>query len=952
MASEADLNALISTLQANFFGTQDQRRDAYERFEAAKHDPNFCLMLCQIFAGEHLDVTVRQLAGITLKNNMEAARARLDEKVFFEAGKVAMTCIDQLRDRVVAKTAASLVSRITSITGLAWWKSNFNVALDQFVVEGMLQSDNADRSYLGILCLQYLVEDASPQLGGAVGLIVTALSNYAIRKAQQRDLADRALATLCNIYEFGHKLDWTVERYSQSQEGLIASVQDGLNCAAGYFEQANILHAPNRTETRRLCLRILTLLIQFLLSPTDFNHKCCGRIANVACNVFTSGIGQHERDVAIEAVETIRAMLESSEVTMGEGGPAAGCDVIGDRIPAVLDATFQCMALRNDDVQARLENDSPTQKDVLRTVGMSKRNKQVDAMEGNADDAAYEEGDNPLHDGAQRMLRALSVAFAAPVFEATQQFAETRFMTPRDWKDQHVALDALTAIHDGCSDHMSSFVCVLGGELVKLCERHIGELAQGGGGGTTHVMVAAMALHALGTFFCDFIRLRAPLANSSLQLALTFMQHPTSKYVRFAAVTATKFIVNACIVTKSTDVLTTHHRNICETIAASLSAYSSNNFALLCDFIPNFSGLLTDNELGFFVELLSREADRRHDRLVNALGGRYFSSDGGMNQNVTVEKEYFDVVRACSGVWNLRFIPERDMRPAMQMLQQLVAFISNLLKAFTPIEDDAELLDYPLSLLRHFTSALAPFKQELCPILAHLPDSMIHVFKRCPDLHLRSYALANCHDMLLLEPSLFNEENLNGLLRCIDDVFAGDNPNQDTSMFQALQSDAALALYALAQMPRLPFPIDATMASVAQMVRGDLADDNPNMSTIAQCAGIFVGVAVNGNRHAVFKPGEVEQVICALRYAPKDHYGIEALAGVCNYVSRLAQAGEIDSARTLLPDLGNLLNSWARVIHEFEHSKQPVQRLLGCTNGELEQHMSAKARQAFRSAGN
>jgi hypothetical protein len=176
---------------------------------------------------------------------------------------------------------------------------------------------------------------------------------------------------------------------------------------------------------------------------------------------------------------------------------------------------------------------------------------------------------------------------------------------------------------------------------------------------------------------------------------------------------------------------------------------------------------------------------------------------------------------------------------------------------------------------------------------------------------------------LLIEPKLFNAEELNSLLLCINDVFASDNPNQDVALFQGLQSDAALALYAMSLVgDQLPFSLEATKSSVAEVVRGDLTEDSPAMCSIAQCAGIFMS-----QNPRSFKPAEAEQVIGALRYAPKDAYGADALKGVCVFVSELAK---VDRDRTvpLLDDLASLIVSWKNDVGNFGFLRDCVRNVL------------------------
>lgn len=921
--SNNEIGQVVDTLRSMFGGDQGSRRNAYETFERMKADSRFTSMLCTIFetANNQTDTMTRQLAGLTLKNVLESARTKLGEQVFREAGRVALDAINNLNDKVLAKTAAAILSKITSVTGIDWWNSKFNLDLGPFVIDGLLKSDSAERSYLGILCLQYLVEDASSQLGGACEHIVNSLAEFAIERNGDQNLADRALATLCNIYEFGARLDWTVECLSSTQNALVKSANAALRCGIGYFKHANILDQRGRLESRRLCLRIIILLIPYFIDPSsDDNHDRCAEIAEVATTVFTSGILAREREVGIEAADILQLLIYKAEEYGGNTATNTGVEEMMHRFPQVMDTIFAGMTQHENDMQARLANDSPSHRDRYTTSSMSKRYKQGDVAEENLDD--LDEGTNPTRDCCFRLLDVLSCHAPAAVFDYAKNFAESKFTQARNWGDKQVALDVLSCIHAGCADRMENFIVGLGGELVNICDPR--------NSGNNHVAVVAMALHCLAKFWTDLFRLgQSNLYHESFSKALAMMMHPNSKYVQWSAVTATKMIVRHAVTITESDVIRDHHQELCNALKYAFDNYHTTNMTILCDFVPFTVHIFPDDQYNFFIDMIMTAANNRHNELVGTLGARYFQGHG----NQDVHKEFFDIVRALTDCWNIRFVPNTDGPRAERIFQILIDLTKNLINSFTPIEDDPDLMDYPLYLLRPFFTLLAPNKQGLCNLIsnASLPSLFLTIFKRCHDFNIRSYALAGCHDILLLEATLFSEENLNGLHLAINDVFANDNPNQDVCMYQSLQSDAALALYALSLIgdSNLPFSLDATRSSVAQVVRGDLTEENPSMGIIAQCAGIFMSQSPRS-----FKPDEAEQVIGALRYAPKDQYGAQAFQGVCNFVAELASVDR-DRATPLLEDLARLIVSWKEQVKNFDFLRDSVRNVLGACSQQL-----------------
>ena len=118
--SNNEIGQVIDTLRSMFGGDQSSRRNAYETFERMKLDNRFTSMLCTIFANSNnnnIDITTRQLAGLTLKNVIESARAKLGEHVFREAGRVALDTINNLNAKVLAKTAGTFPIPVALVPG-------------------------------------------------------------------------------------------------------------------------------------------------------------------------------------------------------------------------------------------------------------------------------------------------------------------------------------------------------------------------------------------------------------------------------------------------------------------------------------------------------------------------------------------------------------------------------------------------------------------------------------------------------------------------------------------------------------------------------------------------------------------------------------------------------------------------------------------------------------------
>jgi hypothetical protein len=388
-------------------------------------------------------------------------------------------------------------------------------------------------------------------------------------------------------------------------------------------------------------------------------------------------------------------------------------------------------------------------------------------------------------------------------------------------------------------------------------------------------------------------------------------------------------MLGACIRQRRADLLEPLCNDACATFAECARFYHTNNFVNLCDLGEFLPAMLPETVKAQYRALLITLMGERYQELMGTLTARYVHG----NTQQPVHKEFFDVVRCLKTLW--RMIPNFDQAQwasdALTVGTQLAQVANGALDMRAPIEDDAELVEYPLQLLRDCVQTPAFSPQNLRELLfgaVQLPDLLLRLLDVATDQSICSFALALLHDMLMADASILPNATLDRVLNAIATVFRTETAQTHRGL--ALQSDAALTVFALSRVPPASgwagaANLPQAMIAVAQNVRGD-AMSVPQV-VMAQCVGIFC------RTHAsTFTPQHISSAIQCVRTGEKDMYSADATVGFAQYIISAHQAGmeviAADRTSGLLVDFGRLVDSWHEVITHYPEARQAVATVL------------------------
>lgn len=367
-------------------------RQAYEALRQYEADPNFSAILAFILS--HNDnplpgaqraswLQFRQLAGLTLKNNLERSKAQLGVDAITSAAAVAIGILRNPPSLPLVRVAAQITVKITSIVGLDWWNQPLGAGgLATLLLGELMQSSHA----LGSLyCLQYLLEDVPRQIGGASQVIVSRVMSMAVEPQVELNLRKAAFKVACHPFELGNHLDWNVDSLSPMQEGLMNVSQE---FASGCTKLVQDVHVQQDTTFLVAVLRALGLLVDYVDSifPPGHDHKEMVSIWMAAAMHFLCS--SHHKEESIAAADFLANVLVAYERSGGEGSIFDVAHAVLPFFPQLVAKCFEFIVMTPEEIQAIELADSYLLRDAHAVRTTTKAGGGIDATDSLDDDEA------------------------------------------------------------------------------------------------------------------------------------------------------------------------------------------------------------------------------------------------------------------------------------------------------------------------------------------------------------------------------------------------------------------------------------------------------------------------------------------------------------------------------------------------------------------------------------
>ncbi|KAK7199993.1 transportin2-like protein [Novymonas esmeraldas] len=690
--TSSDLVTVIELLHNNGVEVSNSRA-AYTELKKYESNPSFCVLLSAVFgaaanpvAGMALPVPwvqYRQLAGLTLKNNLASARHELGEHAVREAARFALVSLVDPPDTRIARTSAQVVVKVTALTSLEWWVSSGLGDLSQILLHDLLPSGEL-RTISALYCLQYLMEDLPKVMGAHSEHIIVRVSQLALSQDASMTIRKAAFRMCFNIYEQASLLDWNVESFSPLQEGLTRASLSFANVCTSLLESS----CGEDTVFMILVLRSCSFLLDYFdlfgpLSSTDkqrFSHWWITNSARIVCSQEIAANGKLELVAA--AIDLISAAVELFDRNGGETALSVLVAGVPQLISSLVPALARYALLSDEEVANIMDTDNYLIRDTT-AVSFEVGGGTKDISEDNMmdDDAAA----MTLRSSALKFVDVLS-SFSSDATYAALSAPIQHLWGGSNWREREAGIVLVGTIASGCARELSTVLEALAGQILAFISDQ-----------NEHVCVVSIAAWSLSRLAESILNTSPRMMDSVLPLLGSRLQS-TSKRIQISSVSALNTIYGVLESYSCTAAILPHLPTLLESVSTCLPVYSTTNLSLLVDLLSKLIPLLRDKAAAEeLFSLLQRERAIRASSFERTYEAMYIREE----PNVLLDKDIFSLDRAIIAF--VATYPDSDVAVAS------LSTWSNVLADIRSrnITDDADLVFNTLLICSAYTSSVS-----------------------------------------------------------------------------------------------------------------------------------------------------------------------------------------------------------------------------------------------------
>lgn len=901
MSSAEHIAQVIEILHFNGIHVENTKA-SYEQLKRYEADPNFAILLGQIFNAQECPVpesvatrgTVpwlhyRRLAGITLKNNVERAKTLLGEAAVTAA---AQSCVVELRHAVhptLVSIAAQIAVKITSIVGLEWWDHAGVCNLASFLLNDLLGAQSATCVLGGLYSLQFLLEDVPKQLGNASEVIVQRVAQMAMDPSRDESLRRAAFRVASHPYELGSMLDWNVEALSPMQQGLCnASVAFAACCTA-------LLTASSRQLSFvSLTLRSTTLMIDyleyFLKNDVDGHHMVATWIGTALHHVANPS----NPDVAASAADFFGYLFEVYERTAGEGpiGLLTSSTIL--TFPTLVPVLFKYIALSQEEMQSILEKDHFSHRDAYAVVvQVSASSSSAGArLEDTADDDGVDDDEGTLRKSAASCLDKLCTV--APTEASPLVLAEIgATWNHSDWRVKEASLLGFGSSVRGCVAHMAAHLP----NIVTHIKQYVDDINE-------HVCVVSMSVWCVQRISSWLVSDDGSAYAAELIHSIVRRMESDSKRIQGSVVTALKVILQTAIdahfelpQSLVEDTVRRIHRCID-------TRYNTGNLSALCDVALLLLGMIPDTMVGAFsAPFFGIRSTKMH-----SFEQSYTAALIQHEPNVLIDKDVLYLDRVLVAIL--------DRSPSPEQHNAILSTWASVLWdiASRSAYDDADLVFHSIFNASQYVRSLDT--TSLTSWLAQRNYDIIKSTLQILEHHRPSNSFIRCSCFVMLyqlvnvsrESCLNDEWTLETCFRCATTMLSND-VDDDAALLSSISNLLGL-LITLRPEPR---SLEAVLL-MSQKLRADAFGESFVHHFAVSCTLCKVARA----HPSIAERLPLSVMCCTLAAAPNTLSKSLATLDLCGAVSAMMQAS--GSGHAMAPHLHQFMRvvySWQQAAAEF-----------------------------------
>lgn len=602
-----DLKNVIKLLHENGIDVSNSKA-AYSSLKAYEGNPQFCVLLAAVYGAQQCPVAglslpvpwtqYRQLAAITLKNNLSVAKQALGEAAVLQVARCALDTLCNPPDAQLARASAQIVVRVTDITSFDWWTSAQLGDLADTLLNKLLPGGNL-QTLAALHTLQFLMEDMPKQVGVASESIIKRVAELSSSPQVPLDLRKAAFRMCFNVYERSAYLDWNVDVLSPLQQGVANASWSFAQTCTALLEGSCYNDSSLMIAVLRSCLFLLDYCSYFYDSTPAERYRMVQFwvVGTVELIKNTPG-GRGNDELLSAAIELTTGIVESYESGAGESPSAFLVEPISASINGLLPALARDSIMADEEVNGIMESDDYRKQEQVPVKFTNPGGKDL-AKDEALDD---EEAAVTLRRSALRCTDKLCSLASEAAYRGLMEQIKPLWGS-ENWRAREAGIVLLGTMASNCSVYLKE-------TLVWCVEQLIGFASNV----NEHICVSSIAVWSLSRF-ADEMLLSAPQCwDKYLSTVISRMASP-SKRVQHASVSAVREAVEKMHSYGYEDRLMPHFENLLNTIASSLPMYSTMGLSVLVDLtirlMVSLRGLGAEHMITQLGTLLSQERGKK-----------------------------------------------------------------------------------------------------------------------------------------------------------------------------------------------------------------------------------------------------------------------------------------------------------------------------------------------------
>ena len=896
-----DLCFLVDLLSRSIQGTDS--KNVHEQLNSMRDKPEFCHLLSSVF--EATDPCVpsgnlvvpwplyREVAGLTLKNNVRRAKTRLGEAALKAAGKASLNVLASEMDRMaLVRAAAQIMSCITACTSIAWWNTALQADIAQILLTNLLKCGVPFRVKAGLHALQFLLEDAGSQVGDSSEHIISAVADLA--SSDDPELRKRAFALVCQVYALGGDLDWSVDTLSPMQQGLCNS----SHFAASFAEHMCLNDAQQDKVLMRDVIESFITLMDYL---GEFIHKKqnAGEFVKLTLSAsihYIQSASQHDSDQHVEvttaACDFLSTVVAVAERVEWEGPIQAFVGILSTQLPQITESLFPLMVMTGDEERTYIENDDYRQRDAHSSFSTLKRRYGEESEDNDGDGVKAA----TLRRSASETLNALCRLNSGDVFPIILRVAQQNW-THDDWHMREVAMLSIGAATTGAYDEVCSFMNELAPQLLATISNT-----------NEHVCVISMATWTLSRVTNWLVTNGNNWLPPFISAIAKNFSSP-SKRIQNSALTAARDLLMTAKQLNYDQVLLPHLSPLLSQFAGCLPNYHTTNLAMLSQ-VALVAMMYLANAPQQAHQLIIKPFEDGFQARMDRFGSTYqafYAADAADGPSVAIEKDVFDVARVMYCCYSFFKEPGACIRHLETWAQVLCSIVDN------GRDDDASLVENVLSLCTILVTACPTSVLGTFQYFEHLTPAVIQTLR----FHTPSVRGAAAQ---LIGDLISGGGTIQGILPPTtglnkSDVATALSPLLSCAASVDVALDASNAVRRLVEVSYNNGDADESFVrgaiqSMASEIRSDVFDDTLLIHTrlahnVCALVGQFPGM---------LPPAAALPIMDVLRQTSNDENKSDATTGICAalpaLLTNIIQSGNDDQLRAHIHVFMKLLYSW------------------------------------------